>query len=247
MALSSPYCRASGSGILRLQRRDERGSAQGDEVIGLQDVPLPPIEFIHLVGGPDEFHFNEAGKGVAALVRGNGLLSSGAKFLDVGCGCGRVAKHLLNDPLSSYEGFDRHKPMIEWASANITPIAPHFRFSFFDAESVYSDWDNHKGSIPAEKFVFPYEDEAFDSALLSSVFSHMPIGEIEAYCRQLRRVMSPGGKIIASVIFTGDNPPHHGDFHYDRVQFEEVFKRAGLAAELIITNIQSWYLLQPNG
>ena len=96
----------------------------------IEGIPLPPMEFAYLVGSLTYEEFQAAGKGVTELIKAHGLIYPGARFLDVGCGCGRVARELLKGykSLQSYTGFDRHKPMVRWAQANITPVIPNFKF-----------------------------------------------------------------------------------------------------------------------
>lgn len=211
-------------------------------------IPVPPIEYIHLVGSLTESDFHAAAKGVADMVRQHAPLSNKTRFLDVGCGCGRVARELTRDPIKSYKGFDRHRPMIEWAQENITPIDPRFTFDFADVHNVYTEWDNQpRGAVPATAFKFPYDNESFDTILLSSVFTHMPKEEIEAYSRELNRVLAKDGAVIASVFFTQNASNHLGDFAYDKTEIEEVFSAAGLAPQHITDFGQSWYRLTKGG
>ena len=118
------------------------------------------------------------------------------------CGCGRVARNLINEPLCSYTGFDRHRGMIDWCKREIEPRAPHFSFFYFDLRSCYQSIDKQSGTIAAGSFQFPFDDNCFDVAFLSSVFTHMPLDEVRHYLHELSRVLANGGKVLFSVFFT---------------------------------------------
>ena len=48
----------------------------------------------------------------------------------------------------------------------------------------------------AYRFAFP--DASFDYIYLGSVFTHMPVEEVEQYVREIARLLAPGGTCIAS-------------------------------------------------
>ena len=132
---------------------------------------VPPAEFMKYVSGdPSEDVFFRIGSQVVDLMRLYKLRLEGARFLDVGCGCGRVARLLAGEKLRSYRGFDRHHGMVAWCQRHIAPKAPGFEFLAVDVQSPYTSWDGDSGTVPAAEFVFPYPSRSFDSALLASVF-----------------------------------------------------------------------------
>jgi SAM-dependent methyltransferase len=166
-------------------------------------IPLPPLEFQALVCGPNHTDlFEEAGRWLVALLDYEGMLKPGTDFLDVGCGCGRLARYLPPWSIKSYTGFDRHTGMIEWCRREIQD--PRFRFDFFELKSVYTAWDKQEGPLEVEDFTFPYKAEAFDACLLASVFTHMPPNEARHYLGELARVTRFGGKILLSIFFSQD-------------------------------------------
>jgi SAM-dependent methyltransferase len=168
-----------------------------------QLIPMPPVEFQSLVCGPGSEHlFEAAGRGLRDLLRQHAMLTPGASVLDIGCGCGRLARYLLELPIGSYVGFDRHKGMVAWCAQEIGSRDPRFRFDYFDLKSVYTVWDDQAGAINTETFRFPYADSTFDSIVLGSVFTHMPPGETRQYLDEMARVMRPGGKALLSVFFS---------------------------------------------
>ena len=51
---------------------------------------------------------------------------------------------------------------------------------------------------------FPFSDGSFESVLLASVFTHMPLPEIRNYLNEISRVLSPHGSVLLSVLFSDD-------------------------------------------
>jgi len=75
-------------------------------------IPFLPEEFIKLVcgdnGGDYSEEFSWAGRLITEIIKDEEMIMPDTHFLDVGCGCGRVARYLLAFPIKSYTGFDRH-------------------------------------------------------------------------------------------------------------------------------------------
>jgi SAM-dependent methyltransferase len=166
-------------------------------------LPMPPMIFKTLVCGPTTTDdFEAVGGWLLSVLDHQDMLKDGIDLLDVGCGCGRLARFLLERPVGSYTGFDRHKGMVDWCEREITSRDPRFRFDHFELKSVYVAWDGEQGSIDVEAFTFPYPAEAFDSVVLSSVFTHMPPNEVRHYLGELVRVMRPGAKALLSIFLS---------------------------------------------
>jgi SAM-dependent methyltransferase len=214
-------------------------------------VPLPPFEYMRLVCGdrPDlETHFTDMATGCVRWFKELGLLGPSVTFLDVGCGCGRMARGLLEEPLKAYIGFDRHPGMIEWCQREIASQAPHFQFHYFEIGSAYRELDGHRGSIEASRFHFPFPADTFDTCLASSVFTHMPMDEVAHYLEELHTVTRPGGRVFCSVFCAAETPAEQGaNFSLDRTEFLRAVERHGFAWELkgaFKTDFaQNWYLL----
>jgi SAM-dependent methyltransferase len=155
-------------------------------------LPKPGDENIEFVGGG----FNVAYEFLGHLVQRAGL-SPSHDVLDVGCGTGRIAYALAYylESDARYEGFDIADKMVRWAQETITPRHPNFRFLH---ANIYNGAYNPEGSVPGRDFVFPYEDASMDRAFLTSVFTHMRGDEVRHYLDELRRVLRPGGRCLAT-------------------------------------------------
>lgn len=197
-------------------------------------IPLPPVAYQRLVCGPVpelEEHFEEVGSLLAGWLVEAGLAGPGLRLLDVGCGCGRVARHLVGLEGFRYAGFDRHPGMIEWCRHEIGSRYPHFEFTRVNVSSVYDPRDGHRGTVAATDFAFPYADAVFDSVLLASVLSHMPLHEAATYLRECRRVLRPDGRVLGSVMVraTADFDPKL-DVLYEAEAFWSLVYEVGLEA-----------------
>lgn len=146
--------------------------------------------------------FVEQGRHHLRLLEEYAALKPNHSVLDVGCGIGRVAvpltSYLLAD--SKYEGFDLVKKGINWCKNNITSNFPNFNFQHIPLNNDLYSLTNQK----AENFVFPYEDNSFETVFLFSVFTHMQPLEVQNYLNEIYRVLKPGGKCL-STFFLYDN------------------------------------------
>jgi SAM-dependent methyltransferase len=116
------------------------------------------------------------------------------KFLDVGCGCGCLArplsKYLSAD--GTYEGLDIANEVIAWCQAAYRSY-PNFHFQHAD---IHNKYYNPGGKYKASVFRFPYPDDVFDCVFLSSVFTHMLPEEVDNYLGEIKRVLKTGGKCL---------------------------------------------------
>lgn len=166
-------------------------------------IPMPPLEFQALVCGPgNEQMFEPIGGRLRDRLRQHDMLTSNAGVLDIGCGCGRLARFLTGSPIGAYVGFDRHKGMVDWCTQEISSRDPRFHFDYFSLKSAYTVWDDQAGTIDTETFRFPYDDSAFDTIVLASVFTHMSPGETRQYLGEMARVMRPGAKALFSIFLS---------------------------------------------
>ncbi len=159
---------------------------------GKADPELPPLR-LREVGTGD---FRRIGEELFRLLVEQGNLQPADRVLDIGCGAGRVALPLTRylTPPGSYDGFDVTGPAIRWCRKHITRAHPHFTFEHARVKnSLYS----LRGKR-AEEFVFPYGDGRFDLVFAMSVFTHLRLAEMEQYVREARRVLTPGGRLLAT-------------------------------------------------
>ncbi|MGI8803850.1 MAG: class I SAM-dependent methyltransferase [Solirubrobacteraceae bacterium] len=155
--------------------------------------PLRPPRRLHHVGDGD---FRAVGEALLEALIAVGGLDRDARVLDVGCGTGRTAVPLtgyLRD--GSYDGFDISAPAIRWCQDTLTSRFPTFVFRALDiANSHY----NPDGGLDASGIRFPYEPDAFDFAVATSVFTHMLPGGFLHYLDELARVLAPGGTFFGT-------------------------------------------------
>jgi len=132
-----------------------------------------------------------------------GGLKPDHRVLDVGCGVGAVASRLSRflTPQGSYDGFDIVAAGIRWASKHITGRFPNFHFVHAD---VFNRHYNPKGKLDPDSFAFPYADASFDLVFLKSVFTHMRPAAVQHYFREIRRVLKPKGKCLATAFLLNE-------------------------------------------
>lgn len=100
-------------------------------------------------------------------------------WLDFGCGCGRIARYALESPaIGTYTGVDIDASQIAWA-------AKHLRGRF----SVMQ---------PAPPLAFA--PSAFDVVLAISIFTHFSEEEQFAWLGEIRRLLKPGGLLVATTL-----------------------------------------------
>jgi len=126
-----------------------------------------------------------------------GRLRPDSQVLDIGCGVGRMAYPLAHylSPSGRYEGFDIDPRFIEVAERRFGQL-PNFHFRCVD---VSNGLYNRRGALDPATFAFPYPDASLDLAILASVFTHMRPPAVQHYLNELRRVLRPGGRAVASM------------------------------------------------
>src|SRR5918995_1683501 len=88
---------------------------------------LPPPALMKIVGSPSVDSFVRAGESFFTIFRDHARLRATDRVLDVGCGCGRMARPLTRFLTSgTYDGFDVLPELIDWCQANITPRHANF-------------------------------------------------------------------------------------------------------------------------
>ncbi len=98
-------------------------------------------------------------------------------ILDWGCGCGRISRYLARAGVSGLRGCDIDPAAVGWCSENLP------------GEFVRC------GPEPP----LPYGDGEVDVVVASSVFTHLDRDHQRTWLSELRRIISPGGLLVASI------------------------------------------------
>jgi SAM-dependent methyltransferase len=188
-------------------RREEVSASQPP--ISLDALPFPPLEMRELIGTADLAAFdNPAGSLVYDYIDSNLY----EKVFDFGCGCGRVARQLLQQRPAPkmYVGIDLHAGMIRWCQRNLQPVAPHFSFLHHDVFDVMFN------PIPGSPSVapFPVGDSQFTLVNAHSVFTHLTEEQAPYYLRECVRILTSDGVLHASwFLFDKQDHPMMHEHH----------------------------------
>jgi SAM-dependent methyltransferase len=170
----------------------------GSKILGYQIPDMPPARAFH--GGPTIY----VGSGFEYFghFKTIGQLKPSDDVLDIGCAAGRIAVPLFNYlQTGSYTGIDIIASGIAWASANITPRHPKFRFLRAD---IFNDRYNPKGKEKASEYRFPFADGSFDFVFLGSVFTHLLEADAAHYLAEIARLLRPGGRLFGTWLLVTD-------------------------------------------
>jgi len=162
-----------------------------------QSLPLPPVEMRELVGPTDPKYFDNPH---GSLVFPDIPLEKQESIFDFGCGCGRIARQLIqqNPRPQRYVGIDLHKGMIAWCLNNLKPHADGFNFFHHD---VFNAGLNPGGK--AKSLPFPVGDRSFKFVVSWSVFTHLAEQQAVFYLTEVSRILDADG-IFLSTWFTFD-------------------------------------------
>ncbi len=165
------------------------------------DLPLPPVEMRELVGPTDDAAFdNSSGDPVLGELVPEDRYR---KVFDFGCGCGRLARQLLQQRRRPrrYVGIDLHRGMIRWCKTQLEPVAPGFEFHHHDVHNLgLNPRGEHSLWAP-----FPAADDSFSLVLAHSVFTHLVEEQASPYLNEVARVLEPGGTFAATWFFCDRN------------------------------------------
>lgn len=148
-------------------------------------LPVPPSRLFYLVAGRrDSAWFLDLGRLGGADVRGaleesKVTFGSLRRILDFGCGCGRVLRQWKDLKGTEVWGTDYNPLLVDWVAKNLKFVRA----------------GRNELAPPLS-----HESETFDLVYALSVFTHIP-GELQdAWLRELRRVIRPGGHLLFTTI-----------------------------------------------
>jgi len=192
-------------------------------------LPLPNDRMMLHIGAQSVDNFFFVADAWAQLLTRE--IGPGSHVMDVGCGCGRTARLLVNNPyVVRYTGFDVFAPYIEWCNRFFGELhGERFHFHHLDVRTARY---NPAGALAADAVRFPAADADVDVLYAASLFTHLYPRDAAAYLRETRRVLRDGGTALASFhdrpaageAFSGDE--HRAD--YDAAHFSALCAQAGL-------------------
>jgi SAM-dependent methyltransferase len=182
---------------LRLRALDAR-----DRVAGRGGRLVPPRRLQLSVGEGD---FGAIGDEFLSHLVGLCELRPEDRVLDVGCGIGRLARPLTGylSIDGFYAGCDVNPDAIAWCTRRYRHF-PNFVFVHAD---VRNGRYNPDGAAEAVSYAFPFDDGAFDVCVLMSVLTHLTADEALHYLGQVRRVLAPGGRMLATAFVLDADAP----------------------------------------
>ena len=155
-------------------------------------LPLPPSNLRQLVG-PLEDHWYDNPSGQAVF---EGLPSENYRsVLDFGCGCGRLARQLIQQSPrpDSYLGLDLHAGMIAWCERHLGSAAHGFEFRHHDVHNPAFNPTSANRWLP-----FPVEDGGRTLVLAWSVFTHLVEAQARFYLGECARALSRDGVLLST-------------------------------------------------
>lgn len=165
-----------------------------------------------IVGPKTREAHEEFGQGKRQFLVAQGLTPR-SRLLDVGCGTGQLTEHLL-DYLSS-EGV--------YYGTDIAPEAVAFCREKFNRPNFFF--------LQNEMTWVPLTGLVFDFIYLGSVFTHLYPEEIRALLLDLKRLLAPGGVLIADVFLATAQRfvRGRGMVILDEARVAELFEATGLS------------------
>lgn len=124
------------------------------------------------------------------------FLPASPTVLDIGCGCGKLARFLRLHPTLRYVGVDLFRPSIEWCRRAFADDADRFRFEHFDGWSALYNPD---GVVQVREYRLPVDAATVDLVVCGSLFTHLLEPEATHYLAEIARALKPGGQAFISI------------------------------------------------
>ncbi len=167
-----------------------------DYPVWTHTLALPPKALMGSTGTYELQYFLLAGHLASQLI--GHFLKPDSTVLDLGCGCGKIARFLVHDRyVARYVGFDVLKLCVDWSNQHLAP-ATEGRFTFHHADLYNAEYNPH-GTLQAQEFRFPAMDASIDLTFAGSLFTHLLEPDCRHYLRETARVLKPGGIAIISM------------------------------------------------
>lgn len=178
------------------QFRSAEPFALGTGVIAEIVPPIAGEPIRSSVGSPSLAGYLVSGDAWQILL--SRYMKENARILDIGCGCGKMARNLCYHPyVNHYTGFDVIKISIDWCIESLVPrTGGRFEFHWID---VFSDAYNPAGRVRGSEVVFPASDSSIDLAFACSLFTHLLEEDCKRYLQEVRRVLASDGLFIPTI------------------------------------------------
>jgi SAM-dependent methyltransferase len=157
-------------------------------------IPVPNRRLRASSGTADLAMFLGIGEAWAHLV--SGFLPDRPAVLDLGCGCGKLARFLALRPDLRYLGVDLYGPSILWCRRAFAPHADRFAFEHFNGRSAHF---NPGGDVAVQDYRLPTGSGAMDMVVCGSLFTHLFEADARHYLAEIARVLKPGGRALLSL------------------------------------------------
>lgn len=182
---ASRFMAVTGISHMWFRRHERRESRNAGEVPATDEAGMPlPGAFLmyQVVSNSDWRYFLDSGARTAAFLADcaerNGVsFDAAGTILDLGCGCGRVARHLGKHTGAAIFGSDYNRRLVDWCRKNLP------------------------GTYSVNRLRPPigYADGQFGLVYLLSVFTHLKPDTQMLWLRELHRITRPGGLVLVSI------------------------------------------------
>ena len=192
-------------------------------------LPLPNERMMLHIGAASVDNFFFVADAWAQLL--TRYIGPASHVVDVGCGCGRTARMLVNNPhVARFTGFDVFAPYVDWCNRFFGELHGD-RFGFHHLD-VRTERYNPDGALTCETARFPSADGDVDVIYAASLFTHLYPDDAAAYLREMNRALKRGGiavvsfhdRPLAGERFSGSE--HRAD--YEMRYFEQLVLDSGL-------------------
>lgn len=142
-----------------------------DSVAGTDLAPPPDLWGNYASSAEEYLEYGRLDVDTMLGILGSGARSSLGRVLDLGCGAGRMIRHLPRRPGDDFWGADINAAQIRWCQENLRSLN-------FVTTTTFP--------------CLPFEDGYFDLVYAASVFTHIT-DLTDAWLLEIKRVLKPGG------------------------------------------------------